>query len=84
MKLPKYTYNNAKKLIQNNIGKDINFIYKESRGKMTRKKGKIDKVYTNIFTIKAIGAKQDETYTFSYCDIINYSLILDINNINLR
>ncbi|MGN8914363.1 Veg family protein [Anaerofustis butyriciformans] len=79
MKLPKYSYAYAKNLVKNNIGEDVYFIRKESRGKIIKQKGTIENAYQNIFTISTTSNNKQNTLTFSYCDIINHSIILNIN-----
>lgn len=79
MKLPKYSYSYAKNLVKNNIGENVDFIRKESRGKIIKQKGTIENAYQNIFTISTTSNNKQNTLTFSYCDIINHSIILNIN-----
>lgn len=79
MKLPSYSLQNAKELVNQNVGKDINFTNKVSRGKVIKNSGKIMKAYNNIFTISIVNTENEEDIlSFSYCDIVNNSLKLNI------
>ena len=78
MNLPNRTYSSAKKIIEDNVGKDVDFISKVSRGKTIKNEGKILNAYSNIFTISTSTKNKDDILSFSYSDLINNSLKLKI------
>ncbi len=78
MKLPRYSYNSAKQIIESNIGKDVDFVSKVARGKTVKNNGRIQNAYKNIFTISTKSDDKENVISFSYCDIINHSLLLNI------
>lgn len=78
MKLPSHSYNSAKKIIVDNVGKDVDFISKVSRGKIIKNEGTILNAYNNIFTISTNIDNKDDILSFSYSDLINHSLRLKI------
>jgi len=78
MRLPSQSYNSAKKTIVDNVGKDVDFISKVSRGKIIKNEGTITNAYNNIFTIKVNEKSKEDILSFSYSDLINHSLKLKI------
>ena len=82
MKTPTYSYEKAKHLVVNNIGNEIMFSSKISRGKTYKDKGVVTAAYKNIFTIAINKNGKDETISYSYNDIINNNLTIYENKQN--
>lgn len=76
MKMPKYSFMDAKDIILKNVGKEINFTSKISRGKIITDTGIILNAYNNIFTIKTKKDGKENVISFSYNDIVNNNLSL--------
>ena len=77
MKMPKYSFTDAKDIILKNVGKEINFTSKISRGKVMTDTGVILNAYNNIFTIKTNQNGKEDVISFSYNDIVNNNLSLN-------
>lgn len=76
MKMPKYSFMDAKDIILKNVGKEINFTSKISRGKIITDTGIILNAYNNIFTIQTKKDGKENVISFSYNDIVNNNLSL--------
>ncbi len=78
MKMPKYSFMDAKDIILKNVGKEINFTSKISRGKIITDTGIILNAYNNIFTIQTKKDGKENVISFSYNDIVNNNLSLNL------
>ena len=78
MKMPNQSFNGAKKIITSNIGRNVDFVSKVSRGKVIKSEGIILNAYKNIFTISMKEKNKESILSFSYCDLINNSVKLKI------
>ena len=76
MKIPDRSFEYAKHMVVSNIGNEIGFSSRISRGKILKNKGVISAAYKNIFTIKINFDDKEETLSYSYNDIINNNLVL--------
>ena len=65
MKMPKYSFENAKHLVVKNVGNEVYFKSKVARGKYYEDKGRITAAYKNIFTVKTTHNGKEELLTFT-------------------
>ena len=69
----------AKKLLKDNIGKKVSMKYNLGRNNYETYDVIIDKLYSNVFTVKINKKFRDEIKCFSYNDLVMKQLKIDFN-----
>lgn len=70
MKKMPNTVENIKQQIVNLKGQEVNLYINRGRRKVSTMRARIENIYASVFTVKSIEQELENTFTYSYNDIL--------------